>query len=426
MDRTALKAFARGSLAAIICALVAGVLNYFIRRALALNLSTTDYGFFYSAFALISIICSFADIGLTQSGAVLVARHAGRSSVNHVFSSIFTLKLILGAAGTLLLLILFKPVYHTYLSGGGTVPAYIFLALLVLLQSAENAMPPLWNGLKHFLIQNLFLTVRIFIILVLIFFLLDQYGVTAAAAAYALVPPVMLGAGLFVAHRLLGLRISFKPNRNVWKELFHLGGIMAVASTLLSITFYTDTVILTLLKGLESSGIYNMALPIMQIMSAVLVFPTIFLPFAVDMGKKGEYPALRKIARIAILLTALLLPPVYLFFHFAGEFLITVLFSAEFIRAAPAANILCCGLLFYTLGNFMLPIIISVGKARYILIIAVITAGANIGLNVVFITFMDFIGAAWATFCTHLIFGLCSIVTLEALLHRKTNEEKRH
>ena len=85
-----LKIFIFGSAVTITGNVVVGLVNYLVRRTLALNLSSSDYGSFYGTFALISILLAVFDFGLTDAGSVLVAEEKSRHSES--FSVVFRLK----------------------------------------------------------------------------------------------------------------------------------------------------------------------------------------------------------------------------------------------------------------------------------------------------------------------------------------------
>ena len=93
------KTFLRGSTISLAGAVLLGITNYLVRRLLCNNMPLEDYGVFYSIFALFSMIFGFTDLGLTQSGTVMIASAAeNRAERDRIFSHLFCFK-----AGTALL-----------------------------------------------------------------------------------------------------------------------------------------------------------------------------------------------------------------------------------------------------------------------------------------------------------------------------------
>lgn len=83
MNKRHLKSFLRGSVVSMIGVVSMGIMNYLIRRTLALNLSEIDYGFFYSAFALVMIVMVFLDLGLTQSTVILMSKSFAENNLEN-------------------------------------------------------------------------------------------------------------------------------------------------------------------------------------------------------------------------------------------------------------------------------------------------------------------------------------------------------
>ena len=88
-----LKTFLRGSAVSLVGAGILGIANYFIRRTLCNSMSLTDYGIFYSTFSLLSIIFCFTDLGLIQTGTVMIASAAeDHQKRDSIFFHLFLLK----------------------------------------------------------------------------------------------------------------------------------------------------------------------------------------------------------------------------------------------------------------------------------------------------------------------------------------------
>ena len=84
------KTFLRGSAVSLLGTGIFGIVNYLIRRTLCLDLSLADYGSFYGTFALLSMIFGFTDLGLTQTGTLLIAASADDPEKrDRVFSHLF-------------------------------------------------------------------------------------------------------------------------------------------------------------------------------------------------------------------------------------------------------------------------------------------------------------------------------------------------
>ena len=276
-----LKTFFSGSLISIVGVGITGVLNYFIRRTLFMNMSEADYGTFYSAVAFLLMVGGFAELGLSQTGALLIAENNTGSQktrkISSCFSSLLSLKLILATVVLILLLSCSRWILKDYLRTGNGL-FYYLLAGMLFFQILECTFYPLFSGLKDFVSYN-FLQVTKALLLLSGIALFSRSGQLPAAAAVffsvAILIVFIAGAIAFFREKI---RLSWHPDRAVWTRLFQLSGFIAVSTTLLNMIYYMDTVMLTAIKGVTSSALYNVALPIMQIVQAAMVFPLSSVP----------------------------------------------------------------------------------------------------------------------------------------------------
>ena len=420
-----LKTFFSGSLISIVGVGITGVLNYFIRRTLFMNMSEADYGTFYSAVAFLLMVGGFAELGLSQTGALLIAENNTGSQktrkISSCFSSLLSLKLILATVVLILLLSCSRWILKDYLRTGNGL-FYYLLAGMLFFQILECTFYPLFSGLKDFVSYN-FLQVTKALLLLSGIALFSRSGQLPAAAAvfFSVAILIVFIAGTIAFFREK-IRLSWHPDRAVWTRLFQLSGFIAVSTTLLNMIYYMDTVMLTAIKGVTSSALYNVALPIMQIVQAAMVFPLIILPVAVQMSREKRYLQLKQISLWAIGVAAVAFPVTFLFFHLLSPWLIRILFSAQYLAAAPAVSILCSGLIFYTLGSFLMQIVLTMGGAGRMALITLFTSICNVILNWCLISLYDYIGAACATAGSYLIFSLATIVVLRQLIRKREQE----
>ena len=422
MNGEYLKTFFRGSSVSLIGTGLFGILNYLIRRKLSIDLSIAQYGTFYALFALYALVFGLADIGLTQTGTLMIAGAADSPPRRDaVFSQLFLLKAVsavLCACG--ILWFLRATGRSEYLAGGLTL-----MALYFVLQTLNGTLQALWNGLKKFGTQQAFYLLTSGLTLALLW----AGGARTPGRItlyFTLAAGVALLGGAFCSHMGGSGRLRMQFRKKICKELILTGGQIAISTSLLSFMYYMDTLMLEALRGPESTGLYNVALPLMQIVQALMVFPGVFLPIAVEMERKGEYGKLLRFVGGAVLVTIAAIGPVWGFFHWKSAFLIRILFDAKYVAAAPAATVLCVGLLFYTLGNFLVQIMFCLRKTGVMTGIAAAAALLNFVLNYVLITRNDFLGAAQATLLSYLLFALLTGAALVYVLERRIHVQRSH
>lgn len=239
--------FFKGSILSVVTLGIIGVLNYSVRRYLVFNLSTYDYGLFYSILALVSLAGSFAEFGLTQAGTVLIAEASlspdNKKSLSSCFSCMFSFKLITSLFLFFLLLVFNVPIRYYYLKG---VPLslYVIGVSILLSQVTDTVFKSLWNGTKNYMIQNFLSVLQISLLCLLTVFLTKWFQVKGTALAFFIYPLVGGGVALLLAWKKIGIRLVV-PDSKVFKRLFHLSGFVAIGTTLLNMTYQLNTVLLT-------------------------------------------------------------------------------------------------------------------------------------------------------------------------------------
>ena len=187
-------------------------------------------------------------------------------------------------------------------------------------------------------------------------------------------------------------------------------------------TYQLNVAMLTLLKGVEASADYNIALPIMQIMQLSMVIPFIFLPIAVQMVREKEYKAIGRYQLSATLVTLGAVPVAFLVFREISPFLVRLLFSGKYEFVAPTVTVLCSGQLLFTYGSFLMQIMIAMDGARVTAVIAAVTFLINVILNFLLIGQFGIQGAAWSTFFAYLFFA----AAMNRMLRLRIRKEQRN
>ena len=410
-----MKTFFRGSAISLAGTGLLGILNYLIRRKLSIDLSITDYGTFYSTCALLAMIFGISDVGLTQSGTLMIAAAKNRRSCDAVFSQLFMLK------GTLALLCACGVGLFANFFGGTKfrTPCLLPLTALFVCQALGGTLQALWNGRKNYALQQFY---NLFIAGVIFSMLWAPGGPVLRRIALCFLFPtaIALTAGLLYS-RTAGIgAVRLRINRKLCGALFVTGGVMAVSGASLTMMYYLDTVMLNALRGPDSAGLYNVAIPIMQIAQSMMVFPAVFTPIAVEMTHKKEYSKLLSFVIGAIVVAAAAALPVWMVFNLSGSLLIRLLFDAKYAAAAPALAILCTGMVFFTLGNLLLQVMFCLKKVAAAALITGFAALLNIMLNYLFIRRFGICGAAAATLASYTAFSMITGIALIRILSKKT------
>lgn len=423
MNRASLKSFIHGSAASIIGAGLLGVMNYFIRRILALNLSETDYGFFYSALALVMILMVFLDLGLGQSAAILMSKSIARNDLQES-KKIFTLAFITKVLFALIALAIMEfaaPYLARYYfkypgSSGILMLIFLFVPVFVL----ESSFACVFAARKAFITQNIVINIKIFITLAGIFFCVKAFGIHACVLWFIAGSAVASVISFRLIRRYGITLLSVKTTSlDDLKNIFSLSSWIAVSTAGTFVMYYMDTICLTWLVDLKAVAMYNIALPIMQIAQSFFVFPVIFTPFVAEMWQRKDYTGIRRTCLIGSLLMLLTLPVFLLAGTYFASDIISILFDKKYIAAAPAVTILWCGMVFFSIASFNITTLNSGGKQKNAACMVLACAVVNLSLNIIMIPQFNYIGAALATAITYLIMAFVSIISLLLVFKEK-------
>jgi len=411
------KTFLHGSAVAVVGAGVIGVMNYFIRRTMALELQAQEYGFFYCAYSLIMLTLTFFDFGIKDSGTILISKDIAsktHSDGEELFSIIFLAKMFLGLISFGGAVILSPYLAEHFFNYPPAKTLFIPMASLLLLYSLSFALTAMLQALKAFRSINVLQILQTALLLAALTSLVSRFKLTAAIWIF----PATTLLGITTSTLWLTFHFKYKPSLRAlgqWrhsKRLFIIGRWIAISTLGLNAMYHLDTLMLTKLKDLEAVALYNVALPIMQIAQSILIFPAIFTPIVSEMWHQKNIAGIRNICRITTLALLIVFPFVLLFGYFISDNVITLLFAKKFIAAAPALTILLGGMIFFTLGAFFMNTLNACEAQKIVAIIIISAALLNVLLNFILIPPLGIVGAATATAGSYLLIFLATAVTM--------------
>ena len=416
------KTFLWGSAIAIAGNIAVGCFNFFVRRTMALSLPQIEYGAFYGYYSLLSLLLAFTEFGLLNTCSLLTARVPQRAA--GPFSAVFLAKTIIGILLFLLLASSSGIISTKYLEGV-TTAAVLLMGLLVITQPVEAVFGAYYSGRKAYTTATFFNTAKAAMLFGLVFVLSKDWYFSGSAIAFVGVPLVFITIQLLYLAKHDGVHLHFRVSSRQWRSLTGVTGSLAFVTMAQNILFNMDSVMLTAIRGVEATALYNIALPITQLIFAMLVFANVFLPIAVDLVKTGSYPQLRRYCYVAVAVAVPAAVAAWIFMKFFGGWLIGFLFSNANQGAAIVLPSLCAGFIFYGLGSFLAQILTAMRNFRALVGISIFTVGCNVLLNFLLIKKYGLTGAAWATASSYCIFAILTVVLLLLTIRRKQSEDSQ-
>lgn len=416
------KQLVAGSLLSVLASVVIGVLNYLTRRTMALNLPDASYGFFYSAFAFVMLFLAYLDLGLNSSGTILIARHDthgrhGRAQA--VFSIIFLVKLGGGLAVAVLLVACAPWLIDWYFRYPPGILGFVILCAFIPANALCGTVISTLDAYRDFAARNLFQTLKFLLIFVAVSLFATSAPDSAPAAAFAACAAVMFLLGMLFIRWKHRLRVVWPRGGDfaaTWRETWSFGKWVALSTAGMTTMFHMDTLMLTMLKGLKSVAMYNVALPIMQIMQSVMILPLIFMPVATQLWQHRHRDELRGLVQVVVEACILFLWFIAVAMTCLRGLAIKLLFAERFLPAATALAILCAAMAVLVLGHFLINTLNAMEQPRVVARMVSIGVLVNILANAVLIPGMGIAGAALATLASYLVIAVLAYRSLDAAL----------
>lgn len=269
----------KGSTIVFFMALVGSLFAYLIRVLFSRTLSIENYGLFYAALGLFSMVSVYIDLGLGYATIYLLPKYIKSKNYAkawNIFVHGLTISLIMSVTISILLVLIAPFLAKNYFRISGSENLiYIFCIYLVLV-TILNGLSYIYISLqkeKYYSSINVSKWLLIFVFSALFFFFnfpnVLLYAIAWAAAH--LVTVIIFTVLFYRKHSFL------TENKIIWekkilKTLWSFALPSFLESMIYSLVILTDTFFLTLFRGVREAGIYNVIYPIASI-SIMLLNP---------------------------------------------------------------------------------------------------------------------------------------------------------
>ena len=331
------KLFVKGVFFSASSALLVGLSGYLSRRLMANNLSETDYAFYYSTLALLSLMLIFTHLGtsdflLYELPGMLAKKQNRRACFTyHYITRLLTILavicfFVLFASTTLLKKYYFDyPVSNVYL--------WAFF-LLIVGYTLENSTLFTLNSLKKFAaISYLRAAKAVGFLLAVCIALQTAYPLLIIILSIVFITSVCSWLGMRMINKnVIFTSCSLIP-RSIKRDVIKGGMVFILLSGGYTLMQDFGTFTLSLFSTANEVVLFNIALPISMIVISFTVVMQVFTPMIAESYYNQEYRRLRSLFKWLFAITAALVTlaiPVLLFW---GRFIITLLFSEKFVNA---------------------------------------------------------------------------------------------
>lgn len=373
------------------------VLFFFLILSIARFLGAEGLGYYSFVFAFVGLFVLFNDLGLST----LFVREVSRSheSAQKYLSNILSIKIILGVL--------------TFIASAITIfavegrPFIIYAVLLASLamffSSMKDTFLSVFQSFERMTFIAAIRAIESFLIVAFsITALLLGYGVIAVTLVFLCIYILTFSVSMFAVMRIVKLRLS--ADFYSWKKFIIQSSPFWLTGIFMAVYFRIDTVMLGVMRGYAETGIYNAAY---RLLDALYIIPGALIPVLYPVmsrlhiaGKK----MLEEIYRRAFSYLLIIALPMAVGATFLAErimaFVYSGNFSADVHGAAIGLQILIWAEVFIFLSSISGHLLNSINRQVTFTITAAAAAGANVLLNIYFISRWGYIGAAITTVMT--------------------------
>ena len=379
-------------------------LGYLSRMIIARWLGAADYGLICLGFAAMTIAATLSLVGLPSGIVRYVSFYKGKGNKGRIKGTIISALKISIPISLILTLLVFcfadwisVNIFHesrlTSVLRIFSVGIPFWVVASVLIAATVGFQDLQYRVYVNDIFQNVFKLVAITVLILL------GFGVTGAAWGWVLAIVLMPFLALYFLERkvfsVLSPEVRAVP---MGRELFSFSLPLIFAGIAGLIMGWTDTLMLGYFGGASDVGVYNAALPTAKLLSVFLgSFGSIFMPVASELYARGAIEDLRKVYSAVTKWVFSLVLPASLLMALFSDWVLRIMFGAEYVVGARALSVLALGYLIICVMGPSAQVLQAYGKTRVVMGNGFFGAGANILLNYLLIPAYGVDGAAVAT-----------------------------
>lgn len=386
------------------------IISLFVTIYLARYLGTVGFGKYSFVFAFLAFFNIITDLGLQ---AILVRDMSRDSSIApKLIGNAYIIRLILTVIAVVLSMVVI-----TLMSYPPDTTTYIYIAAFTLLFIS-------FSDLYRTIFQaNLRMEYSVFARLSfkilstgLILWIIFSRG-TLMHIMIALVFSEMVKTLLSYSFSRKFVRPRFEIDFGLWKYLFKECLPLAMTSVIWVIYYQTDKIMLSMMMGDASVGIYSAAHklcdPLLLISGALTIslFPVMSAYF------KSSKEKLIKSYTLGIRYLLIIMLPIAIGITLLSDKIILLIYGAEFAHSVTALQILIWSIVFGSINSVLFNLLISIDRQKLNTLSTGLCAIVNVALNLILIPILSYNGAAIATVATGVVlFAACLYFVSKHLL----------
>lgn len=422
MMKTYTSRAVRGFILIFLVNIMSAFLAYLLRVVMARNLTTEEYGLFFSVLVLINFLTLFKYFGLDRALVKYIPEFQVKKKtpqIKTVLSTVLLTKSVLALIISIALFFLSPFLAEHYFK---TPLADIILkvfAVIFMISVTRDFFRSVFQGYQKMTAfsMNYFSENLIILIFVLGSF---YYGLGLMAVVFAHLLVHLVNFFIFLPFFNKFTKTSFFStdySYPIFKKLIKFGLPSMVGGLGNMIVVYTDTLILTCFRSLSEVGIYNAVVPTAMLLNflALSLVQAIF-PLMSELWAKRKRKFIKAGIRLIDKYLFVIAFPLTLIIFSFPQIIIKLLFGQEYVAGSTTLSVLVFAVLFLIIGATNLNIVSALGKPKMATKIMMIAALFNFVTNLAFIPLFGMLGAAVTSLFSYFIVFIISSIRLSKLV----------
>ena len=404
-----LKKAIHGTIVVFIYTILAGLLWYLFRTILARNLSVAEYGLFFAVYSFIAFFQIFTDFGLPQSVSKhmidLKEKNKRRSIKSLVVYSLY-FQLILSIIIYTAFVLSAAWLSNHYFNANATT-LIVILGIWFLTMPLTIFFQNIFLGFQRpGLVASIDLLRSLSVVLISSVLLYVGMGIKSPVIAYLCVNFIIILIYAPFVKKLFPdfTQLKAKFDKRLMKSVLTFGFMVSFSGVIWTVLTQTDTLILTYFRTMEEVGLYQIAVPLANLLLyAVIAINLVAYPMVAELSaRKDEKKLSQGINLFYKYIFMLVIPIVVVIFSFS-DLVINILFGSKYIAAAAALKILIISALFSSLTLFNNSVLSAIGHPKTVAKTMSIAAVLNLCLNLYFVPKYGIVGASGSTMTSFIL-----------------------
>jgi len=398
----------KGSTFIFLISVAATIIGYLTRIFLARTLTPADYGLVYASLSLFGVLNIFRNMGFSETLRKKIPEYLVKKKYIKIKSSIiltFIIQFTYMFAIFLLIVVLGPYFSKEIFNSSKGMNAIVLIALSGLVMVIYNIFISAFQGLQKIKLYTM-LNLSVYLLRFIFIIIFIPFGVLALPYSYVITAIIiaLLSFMLFRYQFPYIAKAKTRITKQFSKEILYFSTPLMIGYVASSVVTNLDTILLSFFRSLEEVALYQVALPMANILLLVVGSITIVLmPLISELWTKKKLKTIRIILGLLTKALFLIIIPLALVLITFPENAINMLFGEIYLPAVHVLQILSFAMIISTLGYIFSSALIGIGKPILHTKISFTIMLTNIISNILLIPNFGIFGAAVSMVISNLI-----------------------